>query len=303
MRGKGAAMGIPESQLETWSHQGSITQSSTTYNTIKAALEIAGSPYASKDYKVFLQGSYGNGTNIYAESDVDVVIQLNNTFHHDLTKLPDVQQQAFKTAFSDAEYPYDSFKKDVLAVLTDKYGDDVNSGDKAIYIAANGGRRKADVIAAVQYRRYHKFLSTYDQLYDEGICFFSKSGEKIANYPKYHSSNLTAKHKKTNKWFKPMARVLKNLRGKLIDDKVIDRGVAPSYHLEGLLYNVPDDKFTTSYADSFVNSIRWIQEEDRSKFVCANEQYYLLREDSPVTWRASKCDEFLAAAVELWNHW
>lgn len=296
-------MAIPESQLETWSHQGSITQSSATYNTIKGALEVAGSPYAGKDYNVFLQGSYGNYTNIYAESDVDIVIQMNNTFYHDLKKLPDAQKQAFNAAYSNAEYPYDSFKKDVLTVLTDKYGDDINSGDKAISIAANGGRRKADVIAAVQYRRYHKFLTTSDQLYDEGICFFSSSGEQIANYPKYHSDNLTAKHQSTQKGFKPMARVLKNLRGKLVDEKVIASGVAPSYYLEGLLYNVPDDKFTTSYGDSFVNCINWIQEADRSKFVCANKQYYLLWEDSPVTWRASKCDEFLAAAVELWNQW
>ena len=249
------------------------------------------------------QQSYGNDTNIYAESDVDVVIQMNNTFYHDLTKLPDVQTHAFAAAHSDAEYPYASFKKDVVSVLRDKYGDDINSGDKAINISANGGRRKADVIAAVQYRRYHKFLSTSDQLYYEGICFFTKSGEQIANYPKYHSGNLTTKHKNARGWFKPMARVLKNLRGKLIDEKMIAFGVAPSYYLEGLLYNVPDEKFSTSYEDCFVNCIGWIQEADRSKFVCANQQYKLLWENSPVTWRASKCDEFLAAAVELWNQW
>lgn len=100
-----------------------------------------------------------------------------------------------------------------------------------------------------------------------------------------------------------MARVLKNLRGKLVDEKMIASGVAPSYYLEGLLYNVPDDKFTTSYVDCFTNCINWIHESDRSKFVCANEQYYLRRDNSPVTWRASKCDVFIAAAVELWNQW
>ena len=62
-------MGIPESQLERWSHQGSITQSSETYNTIRNVLDDAASPYAGKDYTIFLQGSYGNDTNIYAESD------------------------------------------------------------------------------------------------------------------------------------------------------------------------------------------------------------------------------------------
>ncbi len=59
----------------------------------------------------------------------------------------------------------------------------------------------------------------------------------------------------------------------------------------------------TRYEDCFVKSINWIYEANRSEFVCANEQYYMLREDSPVTWRAAKCDEFLAAANELWNQW
>ncbi|MFY9570824.1 MAG: nucleotidyltransferase [Blastocatellia bacterium] len=298
-------MSIPESQLDTWSHQGSITQSCTTYNTIKNRLEAAqrGNPYAAKNYKVFLQGSYGNDTNIYAESDVDIVIKLNDCFRHDLNELPNDQKEAFKAAHSDATYTHVDFKRDVLSVLEAEYGQDVNPGDKAINIAANGSRRKADVIAAIQYRRYHKFLSISSQVYDEGICFFNGAGNCIANYPKQHSDNCTKKHQNTLQWFKPMVRVFKNLRGKLIAKGMIASGVAPSYYLEGLLYNVPDDLFTTSYADCFANCINWIRKADKTKFVCANEQYYLLWEDSPVTWRASKCDEFLTAAIELWNHW
>lgn len=38
-------------------------------------------------------------------------------------------------------------------------------------------------------------------------------------------------------------------------------GIAPSYYLEGLLYNVPNDKFTTSYQDCFINTMNWIQNE------------------------------------------
>ncbi len=296
-------MGIPESQLERWSHQGSITQSSETYNTIRNVLDDAASPYAGKDYTIFLQGSYGNDTNIYAESDVDIVIQLNSCFHQDLTKLSEDQKVAFKAAHSNAQYTHVEFKKDVLSVLQTEYGDDVTPGEKAINIAANGGRRKADVIAAIKYRRYYKFLSLSDQLFDEGISFYSGSGVQIVNYPKYHARNLTTKHQNTQMRFKPMARVLKNLRGKLVDESMIASGVAPSYYLEGLLYNVPNDKFTNSYKDCFVNCINWIQKADRSKFVCASEQYYLLWEDLPVTWRASNCDEFLSATLKLWNDW
>lgn len=296
-------MSIPESQLDSWSHQGSITQSSDTYNTIKNVLESAGSPYADKSYDVFLQGSYGNNTNIFAESDVDIVIKFNGAFFHDLNALPADQRVSFQATFQSATYTHVDFKKDVIDVLKAKYGNAVQVGDKAIAIAANGGRRKADVIACVQYRRYYKFLGLSNQEYDEGICFFTGSDVKIANYPKQHSANLTRKHQDTQNWFKPMVRILKNLRGKLIDEQMIEAGVAPSYYLEGLLYNVPNDMFTTSYQDSLINCINWIARADRSKFLCANEQYHLLWEDSPVTWRASKCEEFLSAAIKLWNEW
>lgn len=297
-------MPIPESQLDIWSHQGSITQSSTTYKTIKNALMAEGSPYSGKNYNVFLQGSYGNDTNIYAESDVDIVIKLNDCFYHDLSELPDDQSAIFRIDHpGTASYTHKEFKRDVLSILTTKYGNDVKAGDKAISIAGSGIRRKADVIAAVQYKRYTNYFGVSSQHYYDGMCFFTGSGIKIANYPVQHSENLTTKHQRTNKWFKPMVRVVKNLRSRLIDEKMIEPGVAPSYYLEGLLYNVPDDKFADSYQDCFVNCFNWILESDRSKFVCANEQYYLLRNDCPVTWQASSCNEFLAAVQNLWHDW
>src|SRR3954469_13287501 len=41
-------------------------------------------PYYAKAFRTFLQGPYGNDTNIYADSDVDIVIRLDSTFQHDL---------------------------------------------------------------------------------------------------------------------------------------------------------------------------------------------------------------------------
>jgi hypothetical protein len=296
-------MGIPEAQLETWSHQGSIVQSSSTYATIKSALEAAGSAYAEQQYSVFLQGSYGNDTNIFSESDVDVVVRLDSIFYHDLESLPDDQKDAFNAAHTVATYTYNQFKQDVLAQLHAKFGAATKPGDKAVKIEAHGNRRSADVLIATQFRRYHRFLALDNQKYDDGICFFNASGTRIANYPRQHSEHCTAKHQATNSWFKPMVRILKNLRGKLVDEGIISSGVAPSYYTEGLLYNVPNGKFGGSYEDSLVNCINWIWDADRSKFVCANEQYYLLGNDPHVTWSSAKCDEFLNAAADLWKHW
>ena len=50
--------------------------------------------------------------------------------------------------------------------------------------------------------------------------------------------------------------------------------------------------------------MNWVlEQQDRSQFVCANEQYYLLREDSPVTWREEECKQFPEAAKSFWNSW
>lgn len=283
--------------------QGSITQSSTTYAIIKNVLEAKDSAYANKNYKVFLQGSYANDTNIYGESDVDVVVQLDSSFNHDLERLPQDQKDAFKAAHSDATYTYEYFKRDVLAQLKAKFGAATKPGKKAVKIEADGNRRSADVLAAMQFRLYHRFVALDDQKYDAGICFYSASGTRIANYPRQHSEHCTNKHQSTNSSFKPMVRIFKNLRGRLVDDDIIANGVAPSYYIEGLLYNVPNEKFGDSYEDSFINCINWICDADRSKFVCANEQYYLLRNDPNVTWSSAKCDEFLNAAIDLWKQW
>ncbi|HEL4805554.1 TPA: nucleotidyltransferase [Stenotrophomonas maltophilia] len=297
-------MGIPESQLETWSHQGSITQSASTYSTIKNALESSDAAYHGKNFKVFLQGSYGNDTNIYAESDVDVVIRLDDVYYSDLTQLSPEDREAYDRAFVPATYSYDQYKRDVLKILADRFGSDVKAGDKAIAVAASGSRRKADIIASMQFRRYWKFKGNYDSQYDEGICFFNGAGEQIANYPRQHSENLTRKHQESNGWLKPMVRVLKNLRSKLVADGDLKAGIATSYYLEGLLYNVPNAKFGNSYADCFVNSMNWIQTEaDKDKLLCANEQYYLLWNGTHTSWEKADAEAFIEAAIKMWNEW
>jgi hypothetical protein len=297
-------MAIPESQLETWSHQGSITQSANTYGIIKRALEDASAQYQNRHFAVFLQGSYGNDTNIFAESDVDIVIRYDGAFYHDIKELPTDQQSAFKAHFNDGTYSYNAFKGHAQAALEKSFGQSVKPSKRAIKIDAGGSRRSADVIIAFEYRRYYKFNGASDQSYDTGMAFFTSAGARIANYPKQHSKNLTTKHQATNNNYKPVIRIFKNMRGKMIVDGVIDKGIAPSYFIEGLLYNVPNSNFSGSYVNIVVNILRWLQQTtDRSTFVCANEQYYLLRNNDSVCWPIADGQQFIDAAIQLWNNW
>lgn len=297
-------MGIPESQLDTWSHQGSVTQSKETYATVKRCLESNSTAYADKDYRVFLQGSYGNDTNIYAESDVDVVIRLDSTYHYDITALSQQAQSTFHSyTVGGVSYGYFDFKRDVVAALQSSFGLDITLGKKAVGIAASGNRRKSDVIVATEFRRYRSFSMSRTDDYESGICLFTASGERVVNYPRQHCANLTTKHLGTYSWFKPSVRILKNMRRRMEANGLINSGLAPSYFLEGLLYNVPNEKFGGSYESTMVNTINWILGANRTEFVCVNEEYYLLRDVSHVCWRPADSDAFLNALVMFWDNW
>lgn len=302
-------MAIPESQLETWSHQGSITQSRDTYASVKRALQASTAAYASKDFKVFLQGSYCNDSNIYAESDVDTVIRLDSIFYYDTSALSPAELAAFNASLLPGNYSYDSYKAGVVAALKNAFGADAVQIDKrAVKIRANGSRRSADVIVAVQFRRYRSMGLLNNSLagfatpsFEQGICFFTSSGQRIVNYPEQHSANCTAKHQATNGWFKPMVRIFKNMRRELVSDGMIDSKCAPSYFIEGLLYNVPNDKFGTSYANTFVAALNWLLAANRAEWICANRQDFLVRDSSATCWPCADCDLLLNSLVKLWN--
>jgi len=298
-------MTIPLAQLKTWSSQGSVTQSKNTYATVKSALEDTEAPYKSRNFKVFLQGSYGNDTNIYAESDVDVIIRYDGAFFHDISERPNDEQTAFHTAFpNDGTYAYNEFKDHVVQALRNKFGNSVKPGAKAIKIEGNGNRRNADVIVAFEFRRYYRFNSLYNESHVTGMCFFDSKGNRIANYPNQHCENLTAKHQASGNNLKPLIRIFKNLRSKLIEDNLIEKGSAPSYYVEGLLYNVPNDRFSGNLQDITSNVLTWLNETgDRSNFVCANGQYYLLRDGYPTCWPCKDGEKFISAASDLWDNW
>lgn len=296
-------MAIPETQLTTWAQIGAQQTSRDTYATVKLALDDDNARYHSKSYEVFLQGSYGNDTNIYKESDVDVVIRLDSIFTYDIASMSQSEQDAFKATHSDATYTHKDFRNDVLQVLRDRFGSDVDPGTKAVKINPRHTRRKTDVLIATQHKKYSQFTIAGNNTPLTGISFHKLDGTRVVNYPKLHRENLIAKNQATNEWLKHVIRIFKNARQKMIEQQIIETGVAPSYYIEGLLYNVPNDKFGTSYEDSMVNVINWLNNADRTKFICANKQYKLLNGNAEVTWNTQNCDAFLDGLVGLWKDW
>ena len=146
-------------------------------------MEDPDAKYTDRNFNVFLQGSYGNDTNIWSESDVDVVIRYDGAFYHDIDQRPADEQAAFQAAYpKSGTYKYDDFKAHVTQALKAKFGDSVKPGTKAIKIGAKGNRRSADVIVAFEFRRYFKFkgMGVLNDEHVTGMCFFLNDGTRVA---------------------------------------------------------------------------------------------------------------------------
>ena len=240
-------MAIAAKQLETWSAQGPTKQFTDPYQSMRGSLLDGSAPYPVKDVDVFLQGSYGNDTNVYGDSDVDIVLE-QSPFYYDISATTAKEQENFKVAHStNAEYGYTKFKADAEGWISGLYKG-VEVGKKAVFVPGNNSRRNADVLICAQFRRYISYGTGVDS-YHQGIALYS-DGERIENFPKQHSKNLTAKHQATNGNFKPMVRVFKNMRNSMIEKNLLADGVAPSYFIEGMLANVPNDKFADDYGET-----------------------------------------------------
>jgi hypothetical protein len=297
-------MPIPLSQLETWSTRPDPSRSAATYASVRRALE--GSTYLRPyTFEIYLQGSYANATNIRADSDVDIVVQLTSSFRQDITALSAAERSRYESYFSSAIHGYAEFRRDVLAALRINYGADrVSEGNKCLKIAGAGSRLPADVLVAQEHRQYQAFPSAAQQRYIEGVIFWTRDGREVINYPKAHRSNGEAKHDRTGNRYKPLVRTVKNARRRAVEDGLITTDVSPSYFVECLLYNVSDGQFVGDMEDTYVEVLKWLNNNQLflSSMHCQNEIVYLFG-PTPEQWDVSRARRLIDALVEQWNTW
>lgn len=295
-------MVISKAKLETWARQGAITTSKNTHESIRYALTSNNSKIKDKNVEIFLQGSYKNSTNIRGDSDVDVVVKLNNIFYKDLSLLNDYERSLYSRDFSSANYSWYDFRQDVLETLIEYYGRwNIEEGNKSIKIEAGSNRLPADVVVCTQYRKYISYNGYYDNEYIEGINFFTlRQNRQVVNFPKQHYDNGVEKNRKTSGLFKPVTRIFKNMKSHLIDSGDIEKKIAPSYFIENLLYNVPDNKFTGPYQNTVFNILEWLGTVSVDDFICQNGVNKLFGE-TPEQWNIRDASYFYKKLVDLWD--
>jgi hypothetical protein len=133
--------------------------------------------------------------------------------------------------------------------------------------------------------------------------FITTDGTHIINYPKQHSDNMTRKHQATSNWLKPTVRIFKNMRNRLIRDGKIKSGVAPSYFIEGMLYNVPVDQFGGSYHKTTDQCWGWLNGANAADLMCANGIHPLVRDNKATSWAIQGFIDFMRETQQLWLQW
>lgn len=300
-------MPIPSSQIETWANQGSVTKAFNSHHKLRDTLDETGKSIIKKKdirYSMFLQGSYVNNTNIRGNSDVDLVVMLTSTFNSNKDSLSPRDKEAHDRTYSVASYQFKDFKNDVYMTLVNKYGyEKIETGSKSIKVKMDGDWW-ADVVPVTLYRKYNLNKTNIDFLTDyvEGVYFVSSSGQSIINFPKQHKENGFAKNNATNGMSKKMVRAFKNARDRLIRDYIITKDLAPSYFIENLIYNVPNNFFTSDYSETFESIINYLHDNDISMFLCQNGQDFLFGMES-WKWNEGDAKNFVRNLKALWESW
>src|SRR5262249_19353361 len=151
-------MATPQRQLETWPHQGATNASAPAYRRIELALQASAAPLLHRSIEIFLQGSYRNATNVYGHGDIDVVVMSTDTFYSNKHLLPVDQRMAHEAHYSPSTYEWSQLRAETIVALCAAFGPQaVSPGSKSIKVRTGIGSKDADVVPAMEFRRYSHF--------------------------------------------------------------------------------------------------------------------------------------------------
>jgi hypothetical protein len=220
-------------------------------------------------------------------------VRCTDSFFYDLPRETTPATFGFTTP---AVYSYATFKNDVEAALKSYFGKDrVTRGNKAFDIHENTYRVDADAVPCLEYRWYR-----IDHTYRSGTAFDPDRGGRIINWPDQNYENGVAKNKETGGRFKDVVRILKRLRNKMADEKIAAAMPIPSFLIECLVWNVPNEGFGH---DTYGADVQWAlahlfnntrKIEDCKEWGELNEYKYLFRQSQP--WTMGQAHSFTSAA-------
>lgn len=247
--------------------------------------------------KVYAKGSYANNTNVKADSDVDIVVQCN-----DVTYWEEASPGAHPTTYTPytGQWTPSKLRAELVAALQAKFPSHVDtSGSTAIRIDSNTARVEADVVPAFSYE-YHFANGTHRK----GSRVYKKDGSYLTNYPEQQLTNGRAKNNATGARYKKAVRIMKRVENAMVESNY--HREVPSFFMECLVYNCPNDILTRSTWTEIIRGVIvhvWGEldgaepTESSKRWLEPNECKYLFHSSQP--WTRADGRDFVKAA---WNY-
>jgi len=287
-----------ESVFSTWAQGPSKTEQEKAENAerqIRQAIQ-ASEKLKNRNILVFTQGSYRNRVNVRKDSDVDIGVVCYDAF---FPEYPDDNVKAqLSESFSNSIYTYAVFKNELEEALVARFGRaSVSRGSKSFDIKENTYRVESDVAAFFEHRRYittTKYLSGVEMIPD------NYSPPRVRNWPNQHYENGVAKNDNTSRRYKRVVRILKTLSNEMAAKDIKSAKDAPSFLIECLVFNAPNNCFNDIAFKPMVRSVLaslfndTLTEEKCSEWGEVNELKYLFRSSQP--WTRQSAHQFLSDA-------
>lgn len=243
-----------------WTTPGAQDAAQKTYTSVKAAID-ASDELSELNLGVFLQGSYPNSTNTRGDSDVDVVVMMKSTYMPNTSLLSAEERRTHEERKIPGTTTAAQLREAVHSALASYYGSSlVESRNKCLRVAKRDGYVDADVVPAMQEKRYTSYPRFGSPTFLEGISISPLDGPRIVNYPKEHIKNGSAKNARAGE-FKTTVRQVKRLRRAAVASGELERGIAPGYLLECMVFNAPDELFVGDDSRRLKNVVSWMHEQ------------------------------------------
>jgi hypothetical protein len=273
-----------------------------TATQVEEALKASGEVKKFK-YRVYPKGSYANNTNVHSDYDVDIAVECKSFYYHDLSgKAGDEKKAKVEAKFHgnyDGPGPTE-FRAAIEAALVARFGRTaVTPGQIALRVRERKTTLPADVVPCYQYRDIYDLDFWGDFKYYEGTKLFTTKGKSVINWPQQQLERGIEKNTATGHRYKQLVRALKKLQSEILDDGKITKEL-PSFLIECLVYNVPNDKFGNK---QYVDDMRAVlvnifsatkSEESCSEWVEVNWKKYLFRPTQ--SWQFEQANALVLAA-------
>ena len=232
-------MAVDPYQIEKWSYPPEGNEQTKCLEAMARIKSAVDSRFGT-GVNVFIQGAYKNGMNVKSEAEVDIVLEYTRYYFSGVESLSAAEKRKYESIRIHAEYPFDKYKQDVYFILQEEFGAaPVQRRNKSLLVRGHKYRVNAVVVPCFSFRRF----SAHNVVEAEGIALMSDSGSLIESYPNQHHESGVAKNRATREQYGAVVRVLKNVRDIMAGAGLIERSLVPSFLLESLVWNIPDQEF------------------------------------------------------------